>query len=494
MLYICSGVTAFVALFLVGGYIWLTGYITGDGFRQASEKKLEKTLANGSSVSIPKNFGLNGFQISVPEGFVSLPKSGGNVSLQRVQTRIDWRALKDKCFSFPKVTINRLDLKITNPSKQKDSSLVIPIIPQHKTDSKPSEKHTAEVKPSHASSSPRVLIGSIAVKNGNLSYDGYSLQNAQISLTPLKENFSSWSLSLKNGVLKTPYPLLRDMSLKTLELTSEKGNYSLKKLLLSCPPGEIVLQGTYSTRKGNWLMHGRIDKLPATQFLPTILQDYFSGSLFGKVRYQGNVKGIPQIDGNLTLQDGTLKNLPFLDKLGFNFDNLRLSKASASFSYPYNDKEKNIKYAKLIDHIELESIGKIRLKGRIIIGEDDKLSGTLTVGIDQTSFNLFPKATFAAMDTIFNAHGEPGYRWVNINLSGTLNEPQEDLTARLLNLLGSGIFHSIENTTDSVLKTLSPENGATDTPSDQTQDPSSLMDKATDTASDLLQRGIQSFF
>ncbi len=474
--------------------MWLTGYITGDDFRQTSEKKLEKTLAKGSRVSIPHTFILNGLSLTVPEGSVSLAGGTGNMSLRRAQSRIDWMALKDKCLSFPKVTVSRLDLNITPPPKRKGSSPIIPFLSQPKTDSKPSANRTAKAKTPSSSPSPRVLVGSVFVENGNLSYDGYRLSNTKITLNPLEENFSSWSLSLKNGVLKTPYPLLRDMPLKTLELTSRNGDYALQKLLLSCPPGEIAVQGTYSSKRRNWVVNGRIDKLPATQFLPQILHDCVSGALFGNIHCQSNTKELPKIDGDVILRDGTLKSLPFLGKLGFNFENIRLDKASASFSYPYNDKEKNIKNAKLIDRIDLEAVGKIRMKGRIIIGEDEKLSGTLTVGINETSFNLFPKAAFAAMDTIFNARGEPGYRWVNVNLSGTLNEPQEDLTARLLNLLGSGVFHTIENTTNGIFKTLTPDGGSNSTPTNNEQDPSSLIDTATDTASGLLQKGLQSLF
>lgn len=493
LLYAFIGVTAFAALLFAGGYIWLISYITGDDFRQASERKLEKTLANGSRVSIPKPFLLDGFNLGLPEGSVSVANGIGKMSLLHAQSSIDLGALKDKCLSFPKVTVNRLDLKITNPTNRKADSPVIPLLPQSPVTSKPSNTRPAKTgKPS--SSELRVLVGSVIIENGNLAYDGYNIKNTQISLKPLEENFSSWSLSLKNGTLKTPYPLLRDMPLKTLNLTSRKGDYTLQKLRLSCPPGEIGIQGTYSSKKRNWAIHGRIDKLPAEQLFPQILHDCISGFLFGKIHCKGDTKWVSAINGDVVLQDGTLKSLPFLGKLGFNFQNIRLDKASASFSYPYNDNEKNIKNAKLIDRIELESVGKIRLKGRIIIGEDEKLSGTLTVGIDSASFNRFPKAAFAAVDTIFNARGESGYRWVNVNLSGTLSDPQEDLTARLLNLLGSGVFHTIENTADGIFKALTPEDEGNGASPNQEQDPSTLMDKATDTASGLLQKGLQSLF
>ena len=54
---------------------------------------------------------------------------------------------------------------------------------------------------------------------------------------------------------------------------------------------------------------------------------------------------------------------------------------------------------------------------------------------------------------LFTAHGEePGYVWVNMNLSGTIDHPEEDLSVRIATLAGQNLGN--------MLKNLSPNNAA----------------------------------
>ena len=122
------------------------------------------------------------------------------------------------------------------------------------------------------------------------------------------------------------------------------------------------------------------------------------------------------------------------------------------------------------------------------------------------------------MDDLFNAVGDPGYAWVTINLSGTTDNPKEDLSVRLSTLLGNLPKAALKKAGDITRDFLGRLTGsADDAPDGESRDdaedtpfpaPDRILDqqdgikdkadgflkKAGDAAGDLINKGLTPFF
>ena len=64
-----------------------------------------------------------------------------------------------------------------------------------------------------------------------------------------------------------------------------------------------------------------------------------------------------------------------------------------------------------------------------------RLGGTLTIGLPEQIAETLPLPRELLANKLFTASGsEEGYIWVNMNLSGTIDAPQEDLSVRTQNV------------------------------------------------------------
>jgi hypothetical protein len=76
------------------------------------------------------------------------------------------------------------------------------------------------------------------------------------------------------------------------------------------------------------------------------------------------------------------------------------------------------------------------------VNEKDELSGRLRVGVVPGLLSLIP----GAEEKVFSAEnngGKLGLLWCNVNLSGTLNSPREDLSARLIAAAKDRLFREL---------------------------------------------------
>jgi hypothetical protein len=124
------------------------------------------------------------------------------------------------------------------------------------------------------------------------------------------------------------------------------------------------------------------------------------------------------------VQDGRADNLPFLEKLAElarekSFEHLALTDCSLNFTWRYP----RIK----IKDIALEEKGKFRVEGAISI-DRRALMGTIQVGINRRHLDWLPNP-----EEIFSRQ-QGGYLWTTVHLSGTINEPKQDLSPRIIEL------------------------------------------------------------
>ena len=86
------------------------------------------------------------------------------------------------------------------------------------------------------------------------------------------------------------------------------------------------------------------------------------------------------------------------------------------------------RYPKIdIKDIVVEEKGKFRIEGEISI-ERRLLRGTIRLGLTREYLDWLPNP-----EEVFSRH-ESGYLWTNVHLSGTIDQPAQDLSPRIIEL------------------------------------------------------------
>jgi hypothetical protein len=166
--------------------------------------------------------------------------------------------------------------------------------------------------------------------------------------------------------------------------------------------------------------------VPIRQWLPDKWKEHLGGSGFGAVHWVGKNPKLENSsgEGSLRVQRGHADNLPFLEKLAElahekSFEHLELTDCSLNFAWRYPAIE--------IKDIAIEEKGKFRVEGAVSI-DRRALNGTIQVGINRRHLDWLPNP-----EEIFSRH-QSGYLWTTVHLSGTIDQPKQDLSPRIIEL------------------------------------------------------------
>ena len=173
-------------------------------------------------------------------------------------------------------------------------------------------------------------------------------------------------------------------------------------------------------------VEANFERLPIHAWLPTKWKRGLTGSASGKIHWSGEKPKLESSfgEGRLSVSDGRLQNLPFLNKLAElarnkAFESLRLDDCSLSFAWRYPKID--------IKDIVIEEKQKFRAEGEIAI-DRRALRGTLRLGLTRPYLNWLPH-----LEEVFNRE-RSGYLWTTVHLSGTIDEPKQDLSPRIIEL------------------------------------------------------------
>lgn len=189
--------------------------------------------------------------------------------------------------------------------------------------------------------------------------------------------------------------------------------------------GNIRGEGTAGIGKDRSIdFSANFESVPIRGWLPEKWKVHLSGSAFGGVHWTGDNPKLEDSsgEGSLRVQDGRADNLPFLEKLAElarekSFEHLELTDCSLNFTWRYPRIE--------IKDIAVEEKEKFRVEGAISIDRRD-LKGTIRVGISRRYLDWLPNP-----EEIFSRQ-EGGYLWTTVHLSGTIDQPKQDLSPRII--------------------------------------------------------------
>jgi len=222
--------------------------------------------------------------------------------------------------------------------------------------------------------------------------------------------------------------LIHDLPLRQTHLLITKTLLTLYELDLAAGregDGFIRAEGTAGTREDKSVdFKLKFEKLPLREWLPASWRDHASGSAAGDVKWNGSNPKLESshVHASLRVSDGRVGGLPFLQTLGRitgkkSIEQLTLNECSAELDWKSPLVE--------IKNVEVEDKGKFRIEGAISIREKS-LGGAIRLGLAREYLEWLPHA-----EEVFPTE-KAGYLWTTVHLSGTIDQPGQDLSPRIL--------------------------------------------------------------
>jgi hypothetical protein len=417
LLWVLGGSLAVGLILAVAGAVFLpilvVKWLGGDDFRRLASQQISSLLQTDGELQ-PLEW--SSFSV-YSAGFNSRPSAGGPWiwKIEELRTEVSPRLLLDRILRFPQITMAKLTL---TPGTRPD------IAPPEAAAAAPTGKSSPEIFRD-------VQVGTIEIDSLQLQASpatvGWGARQIRFSIQPNKQRTD---FTLRGGEIVVPYPWIGDV-----RLDSAKGRYSPSTVFLtsleatSPQGGTIRMSGEYTvgpeTRaqgKLNWdrwsIPGGKIGvglfEIPARMTGEFTLQELRSGSPVG----QGQVRLV-----DARLQPGAAGK-SILALLGLLTGDARLQQGGPLTTAQAHWSMRPGLYD--VTQILAESPGLLRAIGQARVNGND-LSGRIELGLEQS---LGSKVNSLTGGECFR-RAEAGYLYETIHLSGTLEQPQNDLQAKL---------------------------------------------------------------
>lgn len=443
---IAAAVIAVLALLLVVGYYQLLAYLQSDSFRQSMSDTARSSLKAGQ-VELLSNLRINGSRVSTDGINLAHLRQIEMARVTGINAELNRAALLTRRVHLRKLTMEDASLIINTGSKATSPGSKKPAAAKSKqapAPGKPAARKAEDAAPTLDSESLQLDYFECRDTDIHLAHQGqtYQLLGADVTASPApKIARGAWQLNAENARLHTPFSYLRDCSVKSATLIRNGNSLDLTECRIMLSPGEMRTKAHYDTRQHRWTADIQVNKGNPHRLLSDDWKKRLHGELYGRIVLTGSSKGVGTASGNLSLQNGVLEGLPILSQLPmgntYPYRSIELEKSDCEILYPYRDSKAG--EAWLFDKINISAKGGILLvRGHVIVGRNQRLGGTLTIGLPEQIAESLPLPRDVLADKLFTASGsEEGYIWVNMNLSGTLDAPQEDLSVRLTTLIGN---------------------------------------------------------
>ena len=393
--------------------IWVTRWLGGDQFRQLASHQISSLLQTEGSLA-PLEW--SSFSV-YSTGFQSQKGASGPWAwdIREIRTEISPRLLLDRILRFSMITIGSLALE---PGS--GPALV----------SKEAKTPTADLSSPSGDLFRDVQVGSVEIRSVQVrpgaATGGWGIQGSAVTVEPTKQRVD---FTVRGGQILTPLSWVGVVQLETA-----KGRFTAPTVYLtsleakSADGGTLQMSGEYTggqfaqaQARLSWdrwsVPGGRIGvglfEVPARMSGDFLLQELRPQGVVG----QGQVR---LVDARLEPGPGSETILSLLGLLSgeprLRGSPLKTAQAKWSMQPGLYD----------VNQILVEAPGLLRVVGQVRIS-GEKLSGQILLGLEQ---GLGSKVNALTGGECFKKE-EDGYLYEPINLSGTLENPQNDLKAKL---------------------------------------------------------------
>jgi hypothetical protein len=406
------------------GYGMLKSYLHSDAFRRF----LSAELSNAAGVRGEfGSFRWDGLEVRTDRFEAAGDGVVGDVHATDLSTEVILSGVRRGVWQLRGTSLRRLDLTL---DATRNPQTLTP-----KENKKKSRWLPNEVEPDGL----EIRDLSIKAKFGN-----GSVTSGGMGVTVQKTGSGhSYQAELVGGTIRLPFEKIAELRHTRSRLRYQGGRLFITEATLGARErGRITATGEWDFSSGQYALQGAAKDLTCEE----VFNEDWSKRLTGDVLLDfsaDNLSELSKASGSIQIRNGVLTALPLLDTLAAYADTRRfrmLTLHEAQTDWHCRDGEW------LFTNFVLASDGLVRLEGTLRV-RGRELDGNFRLGLVPGILTSIP----GAETHVFQA-GERGLLWTPLRITGTLDEPKEDLSDRLIEAAGSRMFEVIPETGGKVLK------------------------------------------
>lgn len=414
------------------GYWSLKNYLHSDGFRRLLSAKVS-TLLDMTGEFSPFNW--DGLVVNTSSFEASGSGAIGSLRADRLHSEVNLTGVRRGVWDLCGASVNRLEINLDARTRPADAPLAAAF---------PGEPPATSTKhgwlPSKVEISGldlRELLVKAVLDDGDLFAYGLRMRVERA------DNAHAYRAEIDGGHFRLPWPLLPALDLHQLRLRYQDGGVFVTTATAAVfKQGSIDATGEWNPKQQQYAAEGNVRGIKCDELLSTDWAKRLTGDVESSFRIERRSTG-PLATGSLTINNGVLTAMPMLDSLAAYADTRRfrvlpLSEARADWRWQNSELS--------LTHLVLSSESLVRLEGSLTL-RGRALDGTLRLGLAPGTLAAIPGA-----ETVVFLPGERGLLWSPLHISGTLDDPQEDLSERLVAAAHNRMFDVIPETGEKVLK------------------------------------------
>lgn len=404
-------VAILIVVVFFSGWFGLHSFIRSDSFRDWLGKRVSRSLHVDGRFE-PLTWEGSSFRSG---GFSAVGNSKSKLrSLQitNLSANVDWWQLLKGAWVIDHINAEKLDMVVGRKSADTTGSAVKPI-------KQPQSANLPNFLPSE------LRIEQLYVASANLGWEtnhGDSGQFVGTKVTVTRKGPDQWDVMASGGTARhAAYP---EMQIDHVHASVSKDSILIRDAKALAGSGEIQIAGNVSIgRQLNAQFSSDFSGLDASQVLPA--EWHIGGRASGQLGYTGDldrfehgeVAGSIKIVGAAFDMTNLFSTLHQLAKFG-GLNDVRIDSIETHLRYKEHQLELSDIRASYQDQIRVEGAGSIT---------PDRLNGSLLVGLSPKILGWIP----GAEEKVFTEQRD-GLHWTSVNISGTPDQPKEDLTKRLI--------------------------------------------------------------
>jgi len=417
---VCFGVFLLLALTL--GYAGLRTYLHSEGFRKFLSTEVSKKAKVVGAFSAFRWDGLavetKSFE-AIGEGMIA------SISADQIGTEVGFGALGKGAWELKQTRVSRVELELDFTKKNERPLEEVKVLKKQKKSGWVPSKVELE----------SVTVGELAIRAKTNDGD-VAARGLKVKLEPLSAK-GTYEGEITGGTIDPAKAWLPTIRLEKVRGSFRDGSAFITSAdLKAWESGRIDAFGEWDSKTGTYAFEGDLDGVKCDE----VLNENWARRLTGDVSSTfsvNNISGKMAMSGDLTVRNATLTALPMLDALAAYADTRRfrimqLSDARTKWRYSEG--------VYTFTDFVMASEGLIRLEGNFSI-KGKSIDGLFRLGLVPGTLAGIPGA-----ETDVFLPGERGLLWTPVRITGTLDDPKEDLTDRLIDAAGMRMFDVIPET------------------------------------------------
>ncbi len=413
------------------GYWSLKSYLHSDGFRRLLSGEVSNVLGMSGEFS---PFSWDGLVVDTASFEATGNHVIGSLHADRLHSEVNLSGVRRGVWDLYGASVNRVDVTLDTRNMPDNAAP-----PDYFLEKTPSSVKRGWL-PNEVEISGldlRELIVRALVDDGEVFANGMRVRVERAG------DKHAYRADIDGGRIRLPWSLLPEVNLDRVRLRYQNASFFVTDARASVfKQGRIDGSGEWNPRAQQYAAEGNVRGIKCDEVLGADWAKHLTGDVASSFIIERRSTG-PLATGTLIIKNGVLTALPVLDSLAAYADTRRLrvlalSEAHADWRWQKGELS--------LSNLVLSSESLVRLEGRLVI-RGRSLDGSFRLGLAPGTLAAIPGA-----ETVVFLPGERGLLWSPLHITGTMDDPQEDLSERLVAAAHGRMFDVIPETGEKVLK------------------------------------------